>query len=626
MARDLDRQRQFTRRALLLAGGKAGLLAILAGRLYYLQVVDSERYLTLAEDNRINVRLLPPPRGRILDRTGRPLASNRQDYRVVVVAEQTSSVEGTLAALGTLVPISDGDRKRILREIGRQRQFVPITVREDLDWNDVARIEVNSLDLPGISVEEGRSREYPYGPALSHVLGYVGVVSEADLAEGSDPLLELPGFRIGKAGIERSYERVLRGIGGNSQVEVNAVGRVIRELDRTDGEPGDDVTLGLDLDLQQLAIDRIGDESGAVVVLDVETGEVLAMASTPGYDPSAFDRGLSSEEWKFLTTNPKAPLINKSIAGVYAPGSTFKPVVALAALEKGVLDPSATVFCSGAFRLGDAVFHCWRRGGHGSLAMRDALAQSCDCYFYEAARRVGVDRIAEMGHQLGLGAPLGIDLPHERSGLLPTRDWKTATFGTGWSVGETVITGIGQGYVLSTPLQLAVMSARIANGGKAIVPRMVRDLAVAERAGVVKTAINLGISAAHLKVIQDGMNNVVNSARGTAKSAAIHVPGFEMAGKTGTSQVRRISKGERQSGVIKNEHLPWERRDHALFIGYAPVARPRYSCAVVIEHGGAGSKAAAPIARDVLTAAQTLGDKRVVGADKERTPGPRREG
>lgn len=612
MARDSDRQRQFTRRALLLGGGQMALLAALAGRLYYLQVVEGERYLTLAEDNRINLRLIAPTRGRILDRHGRPLAVNRQEFRLVLTAEQARDIDGTLDALASLIAISDADRKRVLRDVTRQRRFVPVTVRDDLGWEDVARIEVNALDLPGVAVEEGQSREYPYGDQLAHVLGYVGPVSETEVVAG-DALLQLPGFRVGKVGIEKSYEVPLRGVGGNLQVEVNAVGRVIRELERNDGDSGADLPLALDLELQQLAVQRLGSESGAAVVLDIETGEVLAMASTPAYDPAAFNRGLTTEEWKALTSDPKAPLTNKAIAGQYAPGSTFKPVVALAALEHGVITPGTRVFCPGDFRVGTAVFHCWKRRGHGSLALRDALTQSCDCYFYETARRVGVDRIAAMGKRLGLGRPLGIDLPHERAGFLPTQGWKAAK-GKGWSTGETVITGIGQGYVLATPLQLAMLAARIANGRAAPVPRLVRDAAAAEGIGLREGAEDLGLDAAHLKVVRDGMNAVVNSAGGTAKGAAIRIPGMEMAGKTGTSQVRRISLSERQSGVIKNEHLPWERRDHALFIGYAPVASPRYAVAVVIEHGGAGSKVAAPVGRDILLKIQQLDAARIADA------------
>jgi penicillin-binding protein 2 len=335
------------------------------------------------------------------------------------------------------------------------------------------------------------------------------------------------------------------------------------------------------------------------------------MASTPAYDPEAFNRGLSAEEWRTLVSDPKTPLVNKAISGLYAPGSTFKPVVALAGLERGVITPSTVVLCAGVLRLGNFSFHCWRRDGHGSVRLREALMQSCDCYFYEVAKRVGVDRIAQMGRRLGLGGPLGVDLPHERGGFLPTRSWKMAAFGTPWSMGETVITGIGQGYVLSTPLQLAVITARIANGGRAIVPHLARDADRTKAAGLPSTPRETEISSAHLRVVQEGLYSVVNSVGGTAKGAVIRIPGFAMAGKTGTSQVRRISRAERKTGVVKNEHLPWEKRDHALFIGYAPYEQPRYAIAVIIEHGGAGSKAAAPVARDILVAARKMEQSRV---------------
>ena len=617
MGRDLERQRQFTRRALILGAGKAAALAVLAGRLYYLQVTQSERYLTLSDENRISLRLVAPRRGRILDRMGRPLADNRQVYRVVMIAERAEPVDRTLDALGTIVALSDNERQRVMRDLQRQRRFIPITVRDDLQWDEVARVEVESIDLPGVSVDEGYSRDYRYGHILAPVLGYVAAVSEEEI--GDDPLLEQPGFRIGKAGIEKTYDIPLRGAAGTMQLEVNAVGRVIRELDRKDSLPGADLTLSIDLDLQQMAADRLGSESGSAVVVDVGSGEILAMVSTPAYDPGGFDRGISAEQWKALLKDPKTPLINKAISGMYAPGSTFKPVVALAGLERGVIDPATPVFCPGVLRVGTLSFHCWRRGGHGSLRLREALTQSCDCYFYEVARRVGVDTITETGRRLGLGSPLGVDLPHERGGLLPTRDWKTARLGTRWSMGETVIAGIGQGYVLSTPLQLAIMTARIANGGRAIVPRLARRRDPADFGGASSPPRSLGINPAHLRVVQEGMYNVVNSAAGTAKGAAIRIPGFAMAGKTGTSQVRRISAAERQAGVIKNEHLPWERRDHALFIGYAPYERPRYAVAVIIEHGGAGSKAAAPVARDILIAAHKFESLRVA-SDHDQPP------
>ena len=606
MTRDSERQRQFSRRAAVLAGGKALLFAALGGRLYYLQSVQAERYVTLAEDNRINLRMIAPPRGRILDRRGRLLASNLQDYRVLLVAEQTSDVEFTLASLNQIVPISETDLRRVLKETRQKRKFVPVTVAENLSWEDVAHVEVNAVDLPGISVEEGMSREYPQGDPLVHVVGYVAPVAERDVKD--DPLLDLPGFRIGKAGVERTYDKVLRGTGGRSEVEVNAIGRVIRELDRKEGKPGADLTLALDLDLQHYATERLGDQVGAVVLMDVHSGEVLALVSTPAYDPGAFSRGLAPEEWRALIQNPHSPLTNKAVSGQYAPGSTFKPVVALAALERGTVKPRDGVTCYGRLRLGGNTFHCWRRGGHGTVDLRRALAVSCDVYFYEIARRTGIDPISEMANRLGLGVPLSIDLPAERRGLMPTRAWKASALKKPWSKGETVICGIGQGYVLSTPLQLAVMTARIANGVWAVEPRLARRPALppGRNAGEFYGFQPLNINPEHLEVVREGMNAVVNSRIGTAQGAAIRKPGMRMAGKTGTSQVRRITRAERSKRVKRNEELPWELRDHALFVAYAPIEAPRYAIAVIVEHGGGGSKVAAPIARDILIAAQEI--------------------
>lgn len=600
-SRDGDRTKLFTRRLIMLGAGKAALVSALVGRMYYLQIVESDRYRTLAEENRINLRLLPPPRGRIVDRFGVPLAVNQQNFRVLVVSEQARDLEVVLDRLGQIVPLSDYDRQRVMREVKRKRSFVPVTVRENLTWEEMARIQVNAPDLPGVLIDEGLARYYPLGEEASHVLGYVSAVSEDDLT--GDPLLELPGFRIGKAGVEREFDLPLRGKGGTSQVEVNAVGRVIRELSRDEGDPGAELQLTLDARIQDLACKALGEESGTVVVMDVMTGDILAMASQPGYDPNAFNRGLTPEEWKTLVSNPKAPLTNKPIAAQYAPGSTFKMVVALAGLEAGVIKPENTVFCPGHMSLGNARFHCWKRGGHGNQTMVEALKNSCDVYFYEVAKRLGVDRIAEMANRFGLGTATGIQLPGERGGLIPTRAWKQAAMGDVWHAGESLITGIGQGYVLTTPLQLAVMTSRIANGGLAVQPRLTRSRIQDD--GLVHLdaapAPDIGVSRAALQIVQRGMWEVVNGSYGTAWRVRLpEEMGMQMAGKTGTAQVRRITKAEREAGVIKNEDLPWERRDHALFVCYAPTDTPRYAIAVVVEHGGGGSAVAAPIARKVM--------------------------
>jgi penicillin-binding protein 2 len=606
MHRDGDRHKLFNRRIAILAGGKVLLLSALAGRMYYLQVLESARYATLADENRISMRLLPPPRGRIVDRRGVPMADNRQNYRVVLIPQQTPEVEPTLRALDAIIGVGPAERRRIRREIQRRRRFVPITVRENLSWEEVARIEVNAPDLPGIMIDVGQSRYYPHGPSTAHVLGYVAAVSESETT--GDPLLQLPGFRIGKAGVEKVHDLALRGSGGISKVEVNAFGRMIQEISTQEGQPGAEVMLTVDLELQRLARDRLAGESAAAVVMDVHSGDVLAMASTPSYDPNTFNKGLSTEEWATLSTNPRAPLINKAIAGQYAPGSAFKMVVALAALEKGVMTPKSRVFCSGSIELGTSEFHCWRKDGHGSVDLHKGLTQSCDVYFYEVARRTGIDRIAAMARRLGFGHGLGLDLPGERHGLMPTRDWKLATHGIPWQGGETLLSGIGQGYMLATPLQLAVMTARLANGGFAVTPRVTRAVSAstATRRPRRDAAAAIGIDARHLKAIRDAMAAVVNTPLGTAFRARIEDAGMAMAGKTGTVQVRRISKAEREQGVRKNEELRWEERDHAVFVGYAPVASPRFAVSVVVEHGGGGSAVAAPIARDILLAAQRL--------------------
>ena len=623
MYRDTERQRHFTRRAAVLAGGKLVVMSILAGRMYQLQVVESDRYRVLAEDNRINFRVVAPPRGRILDRFGAPLAVNRENYRVLLIAERTDDITRTLGALDRLIGLTEAERRRILREVGRRRPFVPVTVRAGLDWSEVSVIEVNAPDLPGVTIDVGRVREYPHSVKTAHVLGYVAAVSESELT--GDPLLELPGFRIGKGGIEKTREAALRGKAGSRRVEINAVGRVIRELDRDDGVPGGDVRLTLDLPLQTFIQDQLAHEqSAAAVLIGVETGDILAIASTPSFEPNQFVRGLSAETWKSVISDPLAPLTNKAIAGAYAPGSTFKMVVALAALEAGVTRPERRVFCSGVTRLGQASFHCWNRYGHGWLDMVDALMHSCDVYYYDLAMKVGIDRISAMAIRLGLGSTLLDALPGERAGLVPTRAWKLATLGERWQRGETLIAGIGQGFLLATPLQLAVMTARVASG-RAVLPRLIQEASGGAGARGSVDFPPLDIPARALGLMRRGMDAVANDKRGTAYKYAIRETPFELAGKTGTSQVRRISRRERASRVLKNHELPWRERDHALFVAYAPVETPRYAVAVVVEHGGSGSSTAVPIASDILLRTQR---RDPLGEDAARrlaaAPGPGR--
>jgi penicillin-binding protein 2 len=591
---DQDRAQVFSRRALILGGGQALVLSVLAGRMYQLQIIEGETYRLQAEDNRINLQLLAPPRGRILDRFGVMLATNERTYRVILIRERAGDVDKVLARVAGLIRMSEVQMAAVLKDVKRKRGFVPVTLRDNLDWDEVAAIELNTPDLAGVSIEVGQTRRYILGGSTAHILGYVGAVSEAELT--GDPLLELPGFTVGKTGFEKEHDSALRGGAGSSQVEVNAVGRVIRELSRDEGRPGNDLQATIDAGLQQMVQQRLAaDLSGSAVVLDVRDGAVLALGSTPTFDPAAFARGLSAEEWRALSDDPLRPLGNKAIAGQYAPGSTFKMMVALAALKAGI-EPSHTVFCSGVTTMGSARFHCWKKEGHGSLDMLGGIKNSCDVYFYDLARRVGIDAMAEMARRFGLGAAAGIDLPNEATGLMPDSQWKLSHLGESWQGGENLIAGIGQGFILTTPLQLAVMTARLANGGRAVRPHLLL--------GGEAPAAAMNVPPEHLALVTEGMNRVTNEAGGTAYRARIVEPGMEMAGKTGTAQVRRISAAERRAGVSKNEDLPWNRRDHALFVGFAPVSAPVYAVAVVVEHGGGGSRIAGPIAHDILLEAQ----------------------
>ena len=626
-SRDSDRQRFFTRRAALLGVGQFGLLTALVGRMYYLQVVESERYQTLAEENRINMRLLRPSRGRILDRFGVPVAVNQQNYRVLIKSEKTPDVPAVLDRLAMIIPIDADEKARILKEVRRTKKFVPVTVREFLEWEDVARLEVNAPDLPGVTIDVGERRFYPNGIAAAHILGYVGAPRREDLT--GDPLLELPGFRIGRSGIERAFDKPLRGSAGASQLEVNAVGRVIRELNRQEGDKGRDVVLTMDMALQRSAMRRLGEEAGSIVVMDVATGGLIVQASTPSFDPNTFTEGLSNAQWRGLADNERAPLRNKAIAGEYAPGSTFKMIVALAALEEGVMTPQSGFFCSGHLEVGDGKFHCWRRQGHGVVDLERGIVESCDVYFYEIARKVGIDKIAKMAERFGLGSKLALDVPGERAGLMPTKSWKCVVIGQPWVLGETLVVGIGQGFVLTTPLQLATMTARMINGGKKVMPHLARDLVsrgeLASRGKPEQPSI--GVNPKHLKILMDTMTKVTENPRGTAYAARITRPGMSMAGKTGTAQVRRISQRERNSGVLKNKDLPWKYRDHALFVGYGPIENPRYAISVVVEHGGGGSSVAAPIARDVMIETLERDPARLApGADVAGLGGPDKQG
>jgi penicillin-binding protein 2 len=586
----------FTRRALMLGAGQVGLLGFLGYRLQKLQLEQGERYATLADENRISARLIAPPRGRVLDREGRVVAANDLNWRVLLTAEQTQDVSATLETFSKIIPLTEQERARIEREVRRRRRFIPAVVREFLTWEEMAKIEVNAPDLPGISIDVGTTRQYPWAEHLAHVVGYVAPPAEADI--DGDPLLELPGIRVGRSGVERYHDKVLRGSAGTVQFEVNAVGRVIRELDRREGARGQDIGISIDAELQKAVRNRI-EEGTSIVVLDARNGEVVAMASQPSFDPNLFSSGISSAQWREWTRNRATPLINKTTNGLYAPGSTFKMVVGLAALEAKTVTHGERIYCPGHYDLGDTRFHCWRRFGHGSMDMRAALKNSCDVYFYELAKRTGIDRISAMAKRFGLGVDLEIELPGTRSGFTPTRQWRIDQ-GKPWNLGDTIVHGIGQGFYQFTPLSLATMTARLATG-RAVQPHLTHSINGKEVKGIrAEDWPLLGIPERDLKLMREGMWAVVNEQGGSGGSGKLPASVGILAGKTGSVQVRRVSREQRERG-FRVETMPREWRPHALFVAYAPYDNPQYAISVVVEHGTSGGAAAAPLAREVMT-------------------------
>ncbi len=598
--KDLERSvRTISRRAVFLGGVQLAAVGALGLRMRQLQIEESEQYKLLAEENRVNMRLIPPARGLILDRGGVVIADNAQNYRVVIVRENAGDVDETIARLRQLIHIDETELDRALREMYRRSPFVPVTIADRLTWEDFSRVAVNAPALPGIATEVGLSRHYPLGRDFAHAVGYVGPVSEYDLSkmEDPDPLFQIPRFQIGKLGVEAQFEDELRGKAGTRRIEINAAGRVMRELGRDEGTPGKELRLTTDYRLTNFIKERLKGESAAVVVMDVETGDLVAIASSPSYDPNLFVRGISGPDYRALMEDKYRPMADKTVQGTYPPGSTYKMITALAALQDGKISPGETVWCPGHYRMGNRRFHCWKRGGHGHVNLQRSLVESCDVYYYDVAQRVGIDRISEVANHLGLGIRHDVPMSGVAEGLAPTRAWKEARRGESWQQGDTLNATIGQGFTLSSPLQLAVMTARLATG-RAVQPRLVKAVDGVEVP--IAPAPDLPYDREWFRLIDKALYDTVNGRSGTAWRSRIVAEGMAMAGKTGTSQVRNISAAERARGVISNAQLPWERRDHGLFVCFAPFDRPKYACSVVVEHGGGGSAAAAPVGRDVL--------------------------
>ncbi|MEQ1548020.1 MAG: penicillin-binding protein 2 [Chakrabartia sp.] len=572
----------FSRRAFFLGGAQATIGAVLATRMGWISVVQNDKYALLSESNRVNLTLTPPRRGWIVDRKGVPLALNRTAFRVDIIPDRLSKPDFVFGQLQQLLRLSPSDVERIKADVEKAAGFQPVSVAENMDWETFAAVSIRVPDLPGVAPAQSFTRYYPDGAAVGHLLGYVGVASAKDYEKTKDQLLITPGFKIGKEGIEKTREDTLRGKPGAKRTEVTARGKLVRDLATRADTPGDTLKLTIDAGLQQFAARRLGSESGSVVVIDCLTGGILTMASMPSYDPNNFSDGISRGEWKMLQEDDHVPLLNKSLQGLYPPGSTVKPMAALAMLQNGV-DPDETVFCGGGYRLGNRTFKCL--GRHGSMNMRSAIMKSCNTYFYSMGRRIGYDKIAPVAKMLGLGQEFVLPFTSQRYGTVPDSIWKKKKFDKDWSQSDTLNATIGQGYVLTSPFQLAVMAARIASG------RMLQPHIIATHE---KPAAPLPIPAEHLAVVREGMDLVVNGA-GTAVRSRLPLADVKMAGKTGTAQVRKISGSQRgQSGT-------WKFRDHGLFVCFAPVDAPRYAAAVVIEHGLGGARAAAPVAKDVLT-------------------------
>lgn len=610
-SRERDLGVEFSRRTALAAGAGGLVWTGLLARLYQLQVLEGDHYNKLAAENRVKLELAPPQRGRILDRFGVPLASHRRAGRITLVREQVGDVKQTLTRIAELIDLPVERQERILKDIMRQPAFVPVIAANELTYEDFARMNVHVADLPGVQVEMASTRSYPRGRDFAHVLGYVARASEGDLTrltEGESPtktaelrrLFKHPDMRTGREGIERVSEEWLRGTVGQRRVVTNAAGRVLEQLPSDDVAPtsGKDVSITIDAELQRAAIERFGGESGAAAVIDVRTGDILALVSTPAYDPNDFVNGISTADYNALRENDRSPLYHKAYDGLYPPGSTFKMVTATAALEAGVVTPRDIVYCPGHYRFGNRTWHCWKRGGHGLMHMHSAIKGSCDTYFYEIARRTGVEKLAEVSRRFGFGHRWEIGLWGGQSGVVPDDAWKRAARGEQWYEGETLNYGIGQGYLNASPLQLAVMCARIASEGAPIQPNLIGE---GPRPKLGENPGDAPLDADIMRRMKAGMFGVTSEPGGTARSSGdLGLGGPRLAGKTGTAQVRRISAAERASGILKGSEIDRRLRDHALFVAYAPADDPKYAIGVVVEHGEGGSRTAAPVARDIL--------------------------
>ncbi len=604
------------RRMFIIGAAKVVVFVGIVARLFSLQINENKKYLTLSDKNRIREWRLPPTRGNIVDYFGNVIAGNLKVYQLHIIPEQVENFNYLLIRLKNLLNLSDKKIAKIYKLKGELKPWDSIIVSENLSWSQFVKINNYLYDLVGVKPVMTISRNYPYKDVYTHVLGYVSQPNEKEILDNQ--IIQerfVPGMKVGKLGLEKKLENHLIGTNAIQRYEVNAYGKRINQLEHQKGEQGSKIRLTVDTEIQKSCGELLNEKAGSISVMDIYTGDIIAMYSSPSYDPNLFLFGISQDEWQLIRNNPLKPLINKTLSGLYSPGSTIKPIVALSALENNVIDTKFKVKCTGKMELYGQTFHCWKEKGHGWVSLKNAMKQSCDTYFYEVARLLGVDRLNITAEKFGLGKKvLGEYFDNEKKGLFPNTKWKKNNLGRGWVLGETLITGIGQGYIQSTPLQLCMMTAQIANGGYAIKPKIIvdnnpvsyEDAKQSMESGLLfdsdsETLLDKKLfkSQKNIKIVQEAMFSSTNERFGTSYKSRIDDPKYQFAGKTGTAQVKRISKRERELD-LELEQIPYKDRDHALYVAYGPYVNPRYALSIIVEHGGSGSKAAAPIAKKLF--------------------------
>ena len=579
----------FNRRTFILFLLKLSLFSAVGWRLYNIQILDSSKYKTMSKKNQIDLEIIFPVRGKIFDRNRVLIAKNEKVYDVYLIPENTKSINNTLNALSQFIDIDFAKRRKIIELSIQVKKFEKIKIFENISWSVLEKIETNKYNLQGVFIAEDYLRVYPYKDNFSHLLGYISKPNQQELAL---PFIsKMPNLDIGKEGLEKSFNPLLVGKAGQREIEVNSNGRIIREISKVDSIRGKEISLSIDLRIQQYAINLLkSHRAGSINVINIKNGEILCMASTPTYDPNKIIQKPNKEYWESILANTLSPLTNRSIQGLYSPGSTFKMIVAIAALKYGIINTETTHSCTGKIGFGNRLYHCWKTNGHGKMNVTDAIKQSCDVFFYEISKKLGIDKIAEVAKDFGLGQSYDISMPNQKTGIVPNKKWKKEKIGESWYAGETLISAIGQGFVLTNPFQLVVMTSIIASDGKMIEPTIIKG-----------NRVNFKTNEKYfkeIKIIKKAMFKVVNENKGTAFKSRLE--DIKFAGKTGTSQVRRISLSERESDDFREKEQEWKNRDHALFVGYMPYDDPKYSISVIIEHGGSGASTAAPIAKQIF--------------------------